>query len=244
MPGDGGTASFTASLLTAGTQSITVADTVTPARSMGTESGIQVDPAALSQFIIGGLPSTTQAGTAQSFTVTAKDAYGNVATNYSGTVSFSSDDPNAVLPAYSTLTNGVGAFSATLVTAGTRHITVSDNTAGVQATSADVQVTPNVAVGFNVKVLDNPVTAGTATFAFVTAVDAYGNEGAIYTGTVHFSSTDPAASLPADYKFTAADHGQQVFGGLVFRTRGTQSLFVNDTTDTTIAGEQDDVQVV
>jgi hypothetical protein len=244
MPGDAGSATFTASLLTAGTQSITVADTLTPARSMGTESGIQVNPAALSQFVIGGLPSTTQAGTAQNFTVTAKDAYGNTVTNYGGIVSFTSDDPNAGLPADSTLTNGVGTFSATLVTAGTRHVSVSDDTSGVQATSNGIVVTPGVAVGFNVQALPNPVTAGDSGFVFVTAVDAYGNEGAIYTGTVHFSSSDGAATLPGDYKFTAADNGQHVFSGVVFRTRGTQSVLVNDTLDATITGEQDDVQVV
>jgi hypothetical protein len=240
---DAGTHTFTAALVTAGAQSITVADTLTPAQSKGTQSGIQVDPAALSTFVIGGLPSTTQAGTANTFTVTAQDAYGNTVTNYNRTVRFSSDDPNADLPADSTLTNGVGTFSATLVTAGLRTITASDIASGVQATSNGIVVTPGVAVGFNVTLLLDPVSAGNQDMAFVTAVDTWGNQGAIYTGTVHLTSTDDAATLPIDYHFTAADNGSYVFMGIIFRTRGTQTLTATDTLDATITGGGD-VEVV
>ncbi|HEY6348284.1 MAG TPA: Ig-like domain-containing protein [Candidatus Angelobacter sp.] len=48
---------------------------------------------------------------------------------------------------------------------------------------------------------DLPVTAQTNSLGTI----------ANYTGTVHFSSTDPAASLPADYTFTAADAGFHTF---------------------------------
>ena len=41
-----------------------------------------------------------------------------MATGYTGTVHFTSSDGAAVLPANSTLTNGVGTFSVTLKTAG------------------------------------------------------------------------------------------------------------------------------
>ena len=45
----------------------------------------------------------------------------------------------------------------------------------------------------------------------VKAVDAFGNTVTGYTGTVHFSSTDTQADLPADYTFTAADAGVHTF---------------------------------
>jgi hypothetical protein len=233
-----GSGSFPISLLTAGTQSVSVNDTLVPS-AKGTEDGIQVDPGAVTTFIIGGLPSTATAGQQLNFSVTARDAFGNLATNYTGTVSFSSDDPSASLPADTTLTNGVGSLNATLFTAGTRHITVSDNALGVQNTSNDILVTPGVAVGFNVMVLEGQVVAGNSIDVFVTAVDAYGNEGATYTGTVHFTSSDSAATLPPDYKFTTADSGQHVFMGLVFRTHGHQTLTVTDTTVPTINGSDD-----
>ena len=89
---DAGTYTFTVTLKTAGSQSITATDTTTSAIT-GTLSGISVSPAAASQFVLSGLPSTTTAGVAQTVTVTAEDPYGNVATGYAGTVQFTSSDP-------------------------------------------------------------------------------------------------------------------------------------------------------
>src|SRR5207244_65726 len=48
------------------------------------------------------------------------------------------------------------------------------------------------------------VTAGQGFTFTVTAKDASGNTVPGYTGTVHFSSSDPQAALPADYTFTSA----------------------------------------
>src|SRR5207237_898492 len=79
--------------------------------------------AAASAFFIAGFPSPVTSGTAGSFAVTAKDAYGNMVTGYSGTVHLSSSDPQAVLPADATLSNGTGVFGATLKTAGYQSIT-------------------------------------------------------------------------------------------------------------------------
>ncbi|MGA3882053.1 hypothetical protein ACPCYY_19660, partial [Bacillus pumilus] len=55
---------------------------------------------------------------------------GNVATGYTGTVHFTSTDGIAVLPADTTLTNGVGTFSETLDTAGSQTITATDTAHG------------------------------------------------------------------------------------------------------------------
>src|SRR6202030_1295344 len=79
-------------------------------------------------FIVTGFPATT-AGVAQSFTVAVKDAFGNPTTSYTGTVTFSSSDVQAGLPASYTFTAadaGVHTFTATLKTAGTQSITVKD----------------------------------------------------------------------------------------------------------------------
>lgn len=77
------------------------------------------------------------AGQAAKFTVTANqttaatDAYGNAITNYVGTARISSTDAQRNLPSSYTFTNadaGVHAFSATLKTAGSQSITVTDTT--------------------------------------------------------------------------------------------------------------------
>src|SRR5262249_46837223 len=55
-------------------------------------------------------------------------------------------------------------------------------------------------------------------------------------GTIHFLSTDPAATLPADYTFTAGDKGKHTFAGVVLRTVGTHFVIAYDTADSSIAG--------
>jgi Domain of unknown function (DUF4082)/Fibronectin type III domain len=140
---DAGTFTFTVVLKTAGTQSITATDTTTGAAS-ATDSGIAVSPAAASQLLITGLPSSVGAGSSASFTVTAKDPYGNVATGYTGTVSFTSTDTAAGLPAsytFAATDKGVHSFSVTFNTAGTQTLTASDGT--LSATSSGVIVSPS-----------------------------------------------------------------------------------------------------
>jgi hypothetical protein len=79
-------------------------------------------------------PATVTAGMAINLSVNALDASNNVAASYSGTAHFTSTDPKARLPANSTLTNGTATFSATMKTAGSQTITVTD--AATASTSA------------------------------------------------------------------------------------------------------------
>src|SRR5207253_6034093 len=71
----------------------------------------------------------------------------------------------------------------------------------------------------------------------VVALDASNHQVAAYTGTVHFTSTDAAATVPADYTFTAADYGRHVFT-VSFATTGQQTLTVTDTASSTISGSR------
>jgi hypothetical protein len=143
-----GSGTFSTVLYTAGIQSITATDTIT-ASLTGTEPGIVVAPAAASQFQISA-PATAVSGTPFDLTVTALDPYGNIATNYQGTVAFTSSDADlgVVLPAVYTFTtgnggdNGVHTFPAevTLMTSGDQTLTVTDTASGI-AGSATVTVT-------------------------------------------------------------------------------------------------------
>ena len=111
-------------------------------------------------------PGTAAAGTAFSVTVTALDALNAVVTGYTGTVHFTSSDGAAVLPANSTLTNGVGTFSATLKTTGAQTITATDTvTATITGSSGTITVGTATPITLQVK------TAGTA---FGTVTDNLG----------------------------------------------------------------------
>src|SRR5207253_3239776 len=95
---DAGVHSFSATLKTAGSRSLTATDTVTSTIT-GSQSGIAINPAPASSLIVSDFASPSTAGTAGTVTVTAKDAYGNIATGYTGTVHFTSSDGQGVLPA-------------------------------------------------------------------------------------------------------------------------------------------------
>ncbi len=137
---DDGSHTFTVTLKTAGTRTITATATSGPALA-GTSAGIEVSPAAASQFVSTGLSSTATAGVAESFTITAKDAYGNVATGYTGTVTISSSDPGARLPAGTTLTSGAGSFTIAFETAGSQSVTAAA-TGVTAATQSGISVSP------------------------------------------------------------------------------------------------------
>jgi predicted outer membrane repeat protein len=114
---------FSVALKTAGIQSITATDAAF-ASITGSESGITVNPSVAARLVITG-PSTFFIGIPTSFTVTAYDAYGNVATGCNDTLRISSTDAKAGLPS-GKLTNGTGTFTATFRTKGLRTLTVTD----------------------------------------------------------------------------------------------------------------------
>ena len=85
--------------------------------------------------------------------------------------------------------------------------------------------------------LSAPATATAETsFAVVlTAKDAANNTTLGYTGTVHWTSSDALAVLPADYTFTAADAGTHTFT-ITLKTAGTKSITATDTVTSSITG--------
>jgi alpha-tubulin suppressor-like RCC1 family protein len=77
--------------------------------------------------------------------------------------------------------------------------------------------------------ISSPTTANTPNSMIVTAYDVYNNVKTNYTGTLVTTSTDSAATLPANYTFTGSDYGSHTFGGsLRFKTAGSQSVTVTD----------------
>jgi hypothetical protein len=132
---DGGFHTFTVTLKTAGTQSISVADTAHPA--VATSLSVSVAPGAVTHFIISGPTNVTQ-GVGFQFTVSAVDAFGNVNPGYRGQVHLSSTDPKAGTQnfTFSNNDNGVHVFSYTFPTLGLQTLTIAD-TANSSIVSTD-----------------------------------------------------------------------------------------------------------
>ncbi len=77
--------------------------------------------------------------------------------------------------------------------------------------------------------------AGGAFFATVSAVDAVSGAPVGYCGTVRFFSSDPAATLPADYRFRFAEGGSAPFMVTLARP-GSHKIAVNDVIHRRAAG--------
>ncbi len=182
-------------------------------------------------FAVQSVASSTTAGTALQVTVTALDSVGQVVPSFTGTVHFTSTDGAAALPSDYTFTaadKGVHTFTIILKTAGTQRLTVTDPYSGITGTLPGIMVIPAAASQFSV-VAPTSVTALTPFSLLVTALDPYGNQVTSYTGTIHFSSSDALAWLPADYTFTATDAGQHRFSGVVLWQTGKQTISIMDT---------------
>jgi hypothetical protein len=200
------------------------------AGSAGTSFGSLLEVAGPTTQLGVSIPASVTAGSSQTVTVTAKDAYGNTNTGYTGTVHLTSTDPAAVLPANYTFTagdTGVHAFTGVVLkTAGNRSVTATDTVTASITGVGSTTVAAASAASLSLTGITNPFTAGASSSATVTAKDVYGNTATGYTGTVHFTSTDTAATLPANYAFTGADAGTHTFSGLVLRTAGNQGVTV------------------
>ena len=237
-------------LQTAGTHSITATDTVTGIIT-GTLSGIVVNPAAAASLTVSGIPSPQTTGVPANVTITASDAYGNTATGYTGTIHFTSSDGAAVLPSNYTFTggdNGTHTFTngVTLNTlGGPWSVTATDTLTGsITGTQSGLTVTAaTVATRFAVTGFPGSQAAGVAGSVTVTAQASNGNTITGYTGTVHFTSNDGAAVLPANYTFTGGDNGTHTFtNGVTLKTAGSRSITATDTV-TAITGTQSGITV-
>ena len=171
-------------------------------------------------------PGSSTVGVVFTITVTARDDNNNVVTGYTGTVHLTSTDAAFInSTGNSMLTNGVGTFAVTMDQAGTPTITATDTVDGsITDTSSDILVSPGPAAQLDLFV---PLTTDAGEpFSFgVTVSDSFGNP--VTTGTLHFTSSDPAAILPAD---STPANGTGSFEATL-KTTGRETITVTDTTN-------------
>ena len=217
-------------LATAGAQTIRVADVAQPALYGETTVTVaHTQPRALRVLA---LPASATAGDNIAFQIAAVDAYGNLSPEYTGTVHFTSSDGSATLPgnvAFVADSNGVMAVPspAVLRTAGSQSLRAADtSTAALFVGTGTVQIAPGPAASIKLLNLASPINLSVAQTATVQAIDAYGNTATGYTGTVHLTSTDANALLPADYTFMSGQGTHAV--SLTLQTVGVFSVTLTD----------------
>jgi subtilase family serine protease len=203
---DSGAHTFTGVLLeTAGSQTITTQDA-------SGNSGIVNVFVAAGPAVTFGVTAPPQVQVSESFsaTVTARDAFNNVATGYTGTIAFTSSDASAGLPANYTFTvidGGAHTFSNALVfnMTGSQSVTVRDTA------TASLQTTANFTV-----LADLPLTAIGRTIRFFRPVQP------LVVATV----TDADASETGTHLSAVIDWGDGSAGaGTIVRTSATPNTF-------------------
>ncbi len=250
LPGNAGLTNgigvFTLTLKTVGTglQTVTASDAINSGLTSGPQN-VSVVAARATHFSITGIPSSGASPLTVNFTVTALDRFGNTANSYAGpvysgytgTVQFSTTDPQVTstngLPPNYTFTaadGGVHTFSIILKTAGVQTLTATDTAlSSITATSNSISVT--AAADYFV-VLASP-TSGVAGGGFAVLVTAYNSShdfDPTYSGIVTLTCpADAQAVLPPA---TVVTGGYASFA-ITLKTAGVDTITATDTLGTT-----------
>ena len=163
------------------------------------------------------------AGVPFGITVEAENAGNQTDYCFNDGVHFASTDPSAIVPADYGFQSGICGvsgqiggdggmhwFYVTPITSGPQTLTVTDVSHPiVTAGTVTIDVAPGQATSLTISGMPANAVQGARTHFGVTAKDAFNNVATGYTGTIHFTTSDTKASVPADYTFTAKDAGAQ-----------------------------------
>lgn len=245
VPSDNGTHIFAVTLQTSGSQTVTAADTVN-SMLQAAQTVNESSAAAATVAVGGGSGQTALAETAFATALSAKvsDTFGNAVPG--ATVVFSAPSPSsgasgifagggssalvatgstgiATAPVF-TADAAAGQYSVSATVTGLTAATFALTNAALPAASITLAVAGSAVAG-------NPLSITVSAFAANATADVS------YSGTVHFTSTDPQAVLPADYSFVPSDNGTHVFS-LTLKTSGPQSITATDTGNSALHATQ------
>lgn len=240
VPADNGVFTFTVTLKTAGVQTITASDSVTPLPSVSTN--VQVFGTGVpAQVLFAQQPASTFTGTIIKPAVTAiiADQYGNTVTGANvDQITVSLLSPGTTLLSgltTATVKNGVATFSNLAINKPGTYMLVATHASGVlpAALSSSFSVYARTTTAFRIAFAGTTTatknTAGSAFTMTVTALTATGAIDASYRGTVRFISSDTQAALPGEYTFVAGDNGVHTFTlGVNLKTAGLRSVTVKE----------------
>jgi hypothetical protein len=135
------------------------------------------------------------------------------------------------------LSGGAATYTTASLAPGSHTITASygGDASDNPSTSAVLPQVVNPGPTSSLTVTGPPAAGSSPIVIAVAARDARGYVTPAYTGAIHFTSTDPQASLPADYQYTAADAGTHSFT-VTLRTQGVRSISATDSGAPSISG--------
>jgi hypothetical protein len=243
VPSDNGTHVFAVTLQTSGSQTITAADTVNSAlQATQTVNESPAAAATVGASAGSGQTALEEAAFATALSAKVSDGFGNAVPGT--TVVFSAPTSGAsgtfagggVSASVASGSNGVATapvFAANTV-AGQYSVSAVAN--GLAAATFTLTNTPLSAASIMLAAAGSTV-AGNPLSVTVSILTANATVDLSYIGTVHFTTTDPQAVLPADYSFVPADAGTHVFA-LTLKTSGSQSITASDTGNSALHATQ------
>ncbi|MGC1490881.1 MAG: choice-of-anchor D domain-containing protein, partial [Candidatus Acidiferrum sp.] len=184
----------------------------------------------LSSIAVTPNPATTQMGNKILFTATGTYT-DNSTQNLTSSVTWNSSNMTVA-----TITS---AGLASALSGGTSNITASQTIFGGTVITSPVDVFTVTAATHFVVSAQTTATEGTAFNFSVTALDQNNITVPGYAGTVHFTSTDPSASLPANSTLT---NGSGTFSATL-KTAGSQTITATDTVTSSITGTSNTITV-
>ncbi len=237
-----GSRSFSLSLGTVGTQTLTISDQTNGSIQGMTSPGIQVIPSAVHHFVVNTIASPQVAGVPVAVTIRATDQSGNTIPNYAGdAIMVANTGAGSITPEQITFTAGVWTGPMTFKGAGGAvSFTVADYSAPPHTgTSNAISVQAGPLFGVQVLVPGEtarggtddgregtPTTqqAGTPFSLTVRAVDAYWNLVSSVNDSISLGSTDGFATMPARTKL---QNGQLLIPVTLYRT-GSNRIWSDD----------------
>ena len=217
----------------AGSQTITVTD-INDTSLTGTHP-VTVEAAEADRLRVEGVTNPIEVNESSSVVVTARDEFGNVDPSYTGTVSFSSDDSQALLPGDTTFQSS-DAGTVTLSDAvefgsvGTFYVAAEDVAEpSMSGEQTGIVVVPRSASQIEI-IYPSTVEAGEFNSLTIRMLDSQGNVATGYTGTVDLQLTT-SSNLPSSYTLTSADNGEHTFGVTLVYDAGSHSITVTDVND-------------
>ncbi len=192
-----------------------------------------------------GTPTSTVAGNAFNVTVNAVDAFWNLVNTITDTVDMTSSDANAALPADTALVSGTRTLSVTFKTAGLQTLTASDVTDPSKTANTSPSITVNTGAFVKLQLLvpgetaapgtasgktgtPSAQAAGTALTVTVNAVDANWNL-VSSSHTVAITTTDPNDTHPSSASMSS---GTRTFA-VTFKSAASWTITATDSTDGT-----------
>ena len=243
-----GVGTFAVTLKTSGSQTVAVND-ASIVTLTGTSGPIIVGAAAADHLAFTQQPTNATAGASISpaLSVRVLDVFNNgVTTDGSNiTLALGTNPGSGTLSGTKTVAAvaGVATFSGLSINkTGAGYTLVASDGGLTGATSAAFTITPAAASVVVFTSVPAGTTAGVSLNFVVMARDSFGNAATGFTGTLHFTSSDAAAVLPANYTFVAGDSGSHTFSATL-QTIGSRTITATDTENPSITGTSSTVSV-